>query len=31
VLRAGDIAAGEVLNMRVMHATAGQLTGSPAA
>ena len=31
VLRAGDIVAGEVLNMLVMHATAGQLTGLPAA
>ena len=31
VLRAGDIAPGDVLNIRVLQATAGQLTGSPAA
>ena len=31
VLRAGDIAPGDVLNIRVLQATAGQLTGLPAA
>jgi tRNA-2-methylthio-N6-dimethylallyladenosine synthase len=31
VLRAGDIAPGELVNVRVMQATAGQLTGLPAA
>ncbi|TMB43332.1 MAG: MiaB/RimO family radical SAM methylthiotransferase [Chloroflexi bacterium] len=31
VLRAGDIAAGQVLNIRVLQATAGQLLGLPAA
>ncbi len=31
VLRAGDIAPGDVMNIRVLQATAGQLTGLPAA
>src|SRR5438067_11949743 len=31
ILRAGAIAAGDVLNVRVLQATAGQLTGLPAA
>ena len=31
ILRAGAIAAGDVLNVRVLQATAGQLTGMPAA
>jgi tRNA-2-methylthio-N6-dimethylallyladenosine synthase len=31
VLRAGDIAPGELVNVRVIQATAGQLTGLPAA
>ncbi len=31
VLRAGDIAPGDVINVRVLQATAGQLTGLPAA
>ena len=31
VLRAGDIAPGDVINVRVLQATAGQLTGMPAA
>jgi tRNA-2-methylthio-N6-dimethylallyladenosine synthase len=31
VLRAGDIAAGQVLNVRVLQATAGQILGLPAA
>ena len=31
VLRAGDIAPGDVVNVRVLQATAGQLTGLPAA
>jgi len=31
VLRGGDIAPGELINLRVMQATAGQLTGIPAA
>jgi len=31
VLRAGEIQPGDVVNVRVLHATAGQLTGLPAA
>ena len=31
VLRAGDIAPGDVINVRILQATAGQLTGMPAA
>ena len=31
VIRGGDIAPGDIVNIRVLQATAGQLTGSPAA
>jgi hypothetical protein len=31
VLKGGDIAPGELIELRVMQATAGQLTGLPAA
>jgi hypothetical protein len=31
VLKGGDIAPGELIGLRVMQATAGQLTGLPAA